>query len=296
MKRHFIGPLLILASAVFFGSYGIWSKMMMGAFDEFTQGWTRSLLILCVLVPYGTITKAFTPMYRKDLHWWLIYAVPGSLVVPFYYYGFAHLPIGTATLIFYASLTVASYILGFLFFGEKMSWVKYLALFLGISGLGIIYAKSVTLDTSLVLPFLVTAASGICGGIEVVFTKKLSDRYSPIQLTIFLFILSLALCLGLSYVVHGFVALPISPMPWIGNILHAVATTAAFFLVILGYKHIEPSVGSIIGLTEILFGIVFGLVLFNEQLTTPILIGCLCICIAAALPNIAELNRTKTKS
>lgn len=294
MKHTVIGPALILASAVFFGSYGIWSKMMMGAFDEFTQGWTRSLLILCVLIPVGIRMKAFTPIRRIELHWWLIYAVPGSLVVPFYYYGFAHLPIGTATLIFYASLTVASYVLGFIFFGEKKSWVKYLSLVLGISGLVIIYAKSVTIDASLVVPFLVTALSGICGGIEVVFTKKLSDRYTPIQLTTFLFLLSLILCLGLSYGMHGFAALPITPMPWIGNVLHAIATTAAFFLVILGYKHVEPSVGSIIGLTEILFGIVFGVLLFGEILTVPILIGSTCICVAAALPNIEEVYRKKT--
>lgn len=262
---------------------------MSGAFDAFSQGWTRSLLVLLVLIPVGIFTRSFKTPRRQDLHWWLIYAVPGSFVIPFYYYGFTHLSIGTATLIFYASLTVASYILGFAFFGEKMTWPKLISLLLGIGGLVIIYAKSINIDNTLGLPLLLTAVSGLCGGTEVVFTKKLSQHYSPLQLTTFVFIVSLVLCLILSFFVLGFPALPNHPIPWIGNVIHGIATTAAFFFVIMGFKRIEPSVGGIIGLTEILFGIVFGILVFGEVITPEIILGGACIVAAAALPNLSDL-------
>ncbi len=263
---------------------------MSGSFDEFTQGWTRSLIILCILIPIGIITKSYKKISVSELHWWFMYAIPGSLVIPFYYFGFTHLSIGTATLVFYASLTLTSYMLGFAFFREKMTWIKGTSLLLGLAGLGIIYSRSVLLHASDTIPIIVTIFSGFCGGIEVVFTKKLSDRYTPIQLTTFLFIISFILCAVIVMLFPRIVMMPIELTPWIGNILHALATIAAFFLVVKGFTAIEPSVGGILGLMEIIFGIVFGIILFKEQVTPEILYGGICIVLAASLPNISALR------
>jgi len=292
MKSQLKGSLYILASAVFFGTYGIWSKMMSGVFDDFFQGWTRSLIILCILAPIGILTKSFRKIKKEDFKWHALYAFPGSLVIPLYYYAFTHLSIGTATLTFYASLTITSYILGFAFFKEKVSWAKIVSLILGICGLCAIYALSVSINPTLGLPLAISVLAGVCGGIEVVFTKRLSDRYSPIQLTFFLFAVSFILCLSIYLGLHHFIiVLPASPIAWTGTIMHAIASTAAFFLVVLGYKNIEPSVGGIVGLMEIVFGIFFGFLFFHEVLSTSVIIGGALIIVAAALPNIAELRK-----
>lgn len=281
----------IFASAFFFGTYGIWSRMMGGSFDALTQGWTRSMLVLLILIPAGIIMGSFKPIIIKDLRWWLLYCLPGSLVIPFYYYGYTHLEIGTATLVFYASLTLTSYVLGFVAFGERMTRTKLISLLLGMTGLVLVYMRSVSANSQLSFPLLVTVLSGICGGIEVVFTKKLSDRYSPLQLTVMIFIVSLLLCLALSYMVHGFTTLSTNIIAWTGNILHGFATVAAFFLVVLGYKDIEPSIGGIIGLSEILFGILFGVLLYHETLTDSVIGGFILISTAALLPNATEILR-----
>jgi drug/metabolite transporter (DMT)-like permease len=293
MKTQLKGSLFILASAVFFGTYGIWSKMMMGIFDDFFQGWTRSLIILLILAPIGILTKSFRKIKKEDFKWHVLYAFPGSLVIPLYYYAFTHLSIGTATLTFYASLTITSYILGFAFFKEKVTLAKIASLILGMGGLYAIYSLSVTVNPTLVIPLFVAILAGVCGGIEVVFTKKLSGRYSPIQLTFFLYAVTLILCLGFYLVIHhGTIVLPPSPIAWIGTIIHAIASTAAFFLVVIGYKNIEPSVGGIVGLMEIVFGIFFGFLFFHEAFTPAVITGGILIIIAAALPNIAELSKS----
>jgi drug/metabolite transporter (DMT)-like permease len=76
-------------------------------------------------------------------------------------------------------------------------------------------------------------------------------------------------------------------------VFHALATIAAFFLVVRGYRDTEPSVGGIIGLTEILFGILFGIVLFSERITPLLVTGSLCILAAASIPNIADTVRQR---
>ena len=78
-------------------------------------------------------------------------------------------------MLFYASLTIASYVLGFLFFDEKSTIEKIIALILGLLGLGVIY----TLEfESNLFAVIVASLAGLCGGIEVVFTKKISEKYS----------------------------------------------------------------------------------------------------------------------
>jgi drug/metabolite transporter (DMT)-like permease len=149
-------------------------------------------------------------------------------------------------------------------------------------------------NPTLVPPLVVAILAGVCGGVEVVFTKKLSNTYSSIQLTFFLFAVSFILCFGLNlYLTRFHIIFPPEPIAWTGTIMHAVASIGAFFLVVLGYKNIEPSVGGIVGLMEIVFGIYFGFLIFHEAITTTMLIGGGLIIAAAAIPNIAELKKPR---
>ena len=191
MSKQIKGSIFILLSAFFFGTYGVWSKMMGGIFDDFFQGWTRAIIIVAILSVFGIVFKQMRKIDKEDFKHYLIYAVPGALVVPAYFYGFTHLTIGTATLLFYASLTITNYVLGVLFFKEKMAPIKLMSLILGLMGLYVIFSFSFK---ELLIPMVISSLSGICGGIEVTFTKRLSDKYSPIQLTTFLYTVSFFIC------------------------------------------------------------------------------------------------------
>ena len=286
MSKQFKGSLLILASAFFFGTYGVWSKMMAGQFDDYFQGWTRSLIIVITLLIFGGVFKSFRKIDKEDIKYYIIYAVPGAMVVPYYYYGFTHLSIGTATLLFYASLTITSYILGILFFHERMNISKMASLGLGLSGLFSIY--SLSLKEALV-PIIICSLAGIIGGVEVVFTKKISDKYSAIQLTTCLYSMSFFICFIIYMVMHNFqFNISWDKIAWAGNIGHTISSLMAFLLVVRGYRFLEPSVGGIIGLLEIPIGICFGIFLFGEAITPSIIIGGSLIICSAALPNVYQ--------
>lgn len=284
-NKAFKSSIAIILSAVFFGTYGIWSKMMAQEFGEFLQAWLRGVIVLLILIPIGIFTHSFKKVEVKDIKWFAIITLPGSLVFAFYYYGFEYLSIGSATLLFYASLTIFSYFAGWLFFKEVLGRIKILSLLLGI--LGLLLTFSISLEDNFLLPALSCILAGTCGGIEVVFTKKISDKYSPIQITTILY--------GIGFILNFIVYLLISKgdlgitsdiTAWIALIMYAIAGLLAFFFVVLGYKHLEPSVGGIIGLLEIPFGVLFGYIFFKEVLTTSTLFGGLLIIIAAALPNL----------
>ena len=58
------GIIFIIISALMFGSYGLWSKLIGGSFDPFYQGWTRGLILAVILLPILIFNKQLIPIKR----------------------------------------------------------------------------------------------------------------------------------------------------------------------------------------------------------------------------------------
>lgn len=291
MTNQVKGSIYTLLSAFFFGTYGIWSKIMGKEFDEFFQGWTRSLIILAILIPIGLLFNKFKKIEKSDVKYFMIFGIPGALVIPTYYYGFVHASIGVSYLLLYAALTITTYVMGILFFNERMNAIKYSSLGLGIVGLILIFSFKMGLSF---LPLFMTTLAGIFSGIEVSFTKKVSERYSPLQLTVFMYGVCFIICIVMYLLDNNFTfVFNLNKEAWLGNIGHAISSLFAFYFVVIGYKYLEPSIGGIVGLLEIPIGIALGIAILGEKLTITIVIGAIVIILAALLPNITELMKLK---
>jgi drug/metabolite transporter (DMT)-like permease len=287
------GSIFIILSAVFFGTYGIWSKLMASSFGEFNQAWIRALILLIILLPFGFLTKKFKKIDKVDIKWFAIISLCGGLNQAPYFFGFKHLPVGTATLLFYLALTIGAYIIGKLFFGEKITKIKYLALFISIIGLTIIYKLS--LSQAQILPAVLTMASGLMGAGAVVFSKKISARYSETQILSVLFVAMLAINFPISMVMGEIVPSFSLVIPWTAEVIYSLALLAANALVIAGFKYLEPSIGGILGLLEVVFAAIFGIVFFQEILTIQFIFGSILILIAASLSDVMKLIQAKIR-
>jgi drug/metabolite transporter (DMT)-like permease len=78
---------------------------------------------------------------------------------------------------------------------------------------------------------------------------------------------------------------PISvSIAWFGWLGYAIALLIANLTVIAGFKYLDATWGSILGTSEILFAIIFGIVLFEETLTFSTIIGGLFLITAILFP------------
>lgn len=75
---------------------------------------------------------------------------------------------------------------------------------------------------------------------------------------------------------------------WLGQFAYAVSMLVANFAAIEGFKYLEGSIGSLIGLAEILFGVFFGWLFFHEVLSGTTFVGGVLIIIAAAYPSVRD--------
>ncbi|OGK29251.1 hypothetical protein A3D06_00815 [Candidatus Roizmanbacteria bacterium RIFCSPHIGHO2_02_FULL_40_9] len=292
-SMHAKGAFFIGISAFFYASYGVWSKFMMDFFAEFNQAWIRALMILIVLVPFGIITKSFKKIQKADWKWFLVMSLAGGFNQAPIFYGFKHLPVGTATLLFFTMLTIGSYIIGKVFFNENLTRIKYFSLGLALIGLSIIYTFSLTADQ--ILPAIFISLAGFMGACVVVFSKKVSSKYSEIQILTSLFVVMLLVNVVVSRVLGESIPLAEVSRAWFAQVGYAIAMLIANGAVVVGFRYLEPSIGGIIGLLEVVFGVLFGIIVFHEPLTAQLLVGSMLIILSAGLSDSIALIKDKSK-
>lgn len=287
MNNRLKGTISIISAVACYGLYGTFAKMMGTSFGNFTQNWVRNLLVLIFILFYSKIARLHWKGIRgRDIKWMLAWTLSGSLNTILLYISFNNIPIGTAYFLLYASMIGTGFISGKLLYGEKINNRKSLALGLSILGLIIIYFLDIKASQ-----FIYTASALIAGvmvGLWNTLSKKVSDKYPNQQLV---FIDATISCLvGL---VGGLVFLEKLPIvafstPWLAVILWAIAQLAATGLAIYGFKHLEAQTASVILPLEVLFGTLFGFLLFGQTLPVTTLVGGLMIASAAAIAGTSE--------
>lgn len=286
------GIFYISISALAFGSYGVWSKLMGDSFGDWSQGWIRGLMIVMLLVPVGIWKKSFKKIEKKDVLWFFLFSLGGLNQAPIYY-AFHNLTIGTATVLFYAALVLAGYGVGFIVLKERVEKVKILSLLCSLIGIGILFDFSSTANS--LLPMLSALLAGTLAGVEVTITKKISHKYSTIQILTSVFIMMVIGNILPSILLHDTVPSSTELLPWAAQTGYTASMIIAMYTVVKGFKYIEASIGSLVGLTEILFATLLGIVLFHEQLTSRYILASFLIVAAAAFPTLQQVMKLKTK-
>lgn len=290
MKKTY-GIVLILIASLLFGSYGVWAKLIGGDMGVFFQGWSRGLIIAVALFPFLYFRKLIVPIKKADWKWMAVFLVFTSLTQAPLFYAFTHMDIGSATLLFFTSMLLTMYLVGFFFLGEKMTLVKLASFALACAGMYFIFSFSLVAFT--LLAALMAMLNGVASGGEISFSKKISGSYSTLYITWLSWIIIVITNAPISILLGETQLLPSFDLVWLWQLGYTVASMLAFWLIIEGLKHVEAGVGGLLGLLEIVFSVLFGIWIFNEDLTTQVMIGAGLILVAAALPHIQEMRSRK---
>lgn len=287
-REHAIGYMMVFLASILFGSYGVWSKLMgEGEFGIYYQGWVRALIVLILLTPFMIYTKKLRLPKRKDWKWFAIFL--GFTVftqVPLYY-GFINTGVGAATLMFYGMYLITSYIIGRFMIGEKITLIKLVSLLLAFAGMAFVYSGATLVFSAFGL--IMAALNGIASGGEVSSSKMLTKDYDSITPIYYSWVVILLTHLPLSLLFGETQYIPVMNVAWGAMLAYSVAGLLSFWLVVEGYKHIDASIGGLIGVAEIVWGVLFGIWLFNESMGPYMAIGVVLILVAGMLPHTAKL-------
>ncbi len=284
---------MILASAVCFSSYGVWSRFLGHDFAPFYQGWARSVIMLMLLIPLALAGKQLKRVRAGDRKWFSITMICTVFTQVPLYYAFIHLPLGVGTLLFYGPFLITSYVVGWLFLSEKITWIKLISLFLALMGLVVTFGYSLAVFS--LVAMLLAAFNGVASGAEIATSKKSSGKYSSLQITIYSCVFVLITHLPLSLLLGENQVMPAFDRQWLAMLGLATTGFGGYWLAIEGFKFVDASIGSLIGLLEIIFSAAFGVFLFSDPITQPVIWGGLIILTSAILPDIYALYRPRAK-
>lgn len=287
------GIALILISSLLFASYGVWAKLIGDGMDPFYQGWSRAVIILLFMLPILWYKGLIVPIKREHWKWFAIFLAFTSATQAPLFYAFNHMDIGSATLLFFVSMLLTMYTVGFLFLGEKMTRVKIISFGLAIVGMYFIFQFSLVAFT--LLAALMAMLNGVASGGEISSSKKFSDHYSTLYITTLSWGIILITNTPISLFLGERILIPTFDTVWLWQLGYTVASLLAFWLIIEGLKYVEAGTGGLLGLLEIVFSVMLGIVLFSEKLTPLVILGSSFILLAAALPHIQEMKERRKK-
>ncbi len=274
-----------LVTATFiYGFFGILTRTVGFELPIFFASWTRGILALGILAIPLFGWHLWKSIKRSDLSWFILRSIGGIFGFFGSYFSFYYIPIGTAYFIFYGGSTIGGYAFGKLLFHERLTRIKILSLVLALAGLCIIYAKNVGGGN----PFYMMAA--FVGGLGTatwnVFSKKISGTYTDVQLNFMDFLLSFVTMFIFSLVFREYWVTPTLNAVWVANLLFVFMFLLTGQLMVYGFKRLDAQIGSLVMLTEVLFGVILGYFFYNEIPSIYSFIGGLLILFAIILPEI----------
>jgi len=281
-----LGATLIILSSLFYGSYGVWTKLMGDNFGSFSQVAIRSLLIVAILFPIAAAKRQLKPIqWRRDRKWFLLLLIACTLIGAPLYYATLIVGVGLSSTLFYAGFMLSMFLFGWVFNQEPYTKDKLISTLLGLLGIYLIFSP--THEQFSILALFAGLLSGVAAGLDLVVSQKLP--YSPSQTTILTWSASVVTCIPIALFLKDKV--PPIGTSWLYLILFSASALAASWFSISGVKKISAGAAGMLGLLEIVFGVIFGMIFFSERPGFVIMMGISIIIIAAAIPYMKEYRQ-----
>lgn len=284
MKNELKGIVSLLACTFIYSFFGVLTRTVGFAIPVFYAILTRAVVSSVILLSVAQVTRQWHRIEKKDWLWFSLRSIAG--LVGFYgsYVSFYYIPLGTAYFLFYGVITIGGYALGRLLFGEKLTTLKIISLVLALLGLSFIYSFNPLAGSALYM--FLAMAGGLGTAIWNVFSKKISAHYADIQLNTMDFLFNILFALLLSLLLgEQWVPVAVNTV-WIANLLFVFMFLSVGQLMVYGFRHVSAQIGSLVMLTEVLFGIVWGTTIYKETLSLATVAGGLFILFAIILPEI----------
>jgi S-adenosylmethionine uptake transporter len=161
-----------------------------------------------------------------------------------------------------------------------------IAALLGFLGIVLVFLPS--LHHIGLLALSASALSGLATSGNMVIAKRIP--YGATQSTIVVWATSIIANVVMAILFREHLPHAGWHLPWLYLVFFAVASITASWSFIRGVKLIEAGAAGVLGLLEIVFGVIFGVFFFNERPGLVVLLGVAVIIVAAAIPYLKDYN------
>jgi len=283
LQKSQIPQLALLTSGLIYAIYGPLTRITGNDFGEVTQSLIRAIMRVAIMIIVIIFVKDLKRIQKKDLPWFLLSGLAGAGSTLLYTYAIQKLSMGTTMFLFYGTGIIVSFIIGKIFYKEKLNKKKIISLILSLAGLLLLFIKEIEFKNDWFI--ILASLSGICYSVYSTFSKKISSNYSITQIVFSFAIIDIFAYAG-SMIFITETSNFASVTPWISSFIFALLVSLNVYLMIFGFKHLEAQKASLLLLSELIFIMIIGAVFYSEIPSIQEMFGSIFIFIGLALPNI----------
>ena len=289
------GIILLLITAIIWGSSFVAQSIGMQSIDAFTFTGIRTTLGMLFLLPFTLIINKGFDFKKETLKKGLILGVVFSIAQNFQQFAFYYSTSGkiafiTAFYMFFVPL------ISVIFLRKKIAVLTWLSIFIGLIGLFLLCINPEDL-TSINLGDVLALICAIFYAIQIMLIDKfLEDGTSGVQLSFMQFFVA---------AIISIVAMFIFEQPNLADIKTAAPSLLysgimscgiAYTLQIVGQKHASPVVASLLMCLESVFAVITAALILKENMLPRELAGCLVMFGAIILSQVSESLSSKRQS
>ncbi|CAM2078457.1 MAG: DMT family transporter [uncultured Clostridium sp.] len=296
------GIVLTMLSSITFGFAFTLGPMTYGAggSNPVTLTFLRNFLslpFLLLIVLFLKVDLRVTKNQLKNLA--ILGFIGNSITTLMLNIAFAHIDVGIVTPIHFTYPIFVT--LGcVLFFHEKLSKQKIIALVIAMSGIGCFFIESLnsaSFNSSTLIGLILAVASGAFYAFYIIFMDKSGLKSeSPFKIT---FYVAIASSIGMFFYgisTNQLVLSSLTTKSWIISAVFAfLCTVVALSLLQVGIKHIGASEAAVISTFEPITSVIFGILLLNEKITPIKIIAGILIFSGVLILSFAKNNTSEIK-
>lgn len=271
------GIWLLLSAAIIYGSMSVLIRFLGShGLPPISQVSLRYVVaFICALLYYIFIAKAHIFIPKKNVSLLLFAAIFGyGMTNLLFTFGILNTLISTSLFLFYM-YSIITPILGFIFLKDKLNKFNFISLALSFVALVLLFQPT-SFATWRIGGFF-AILSALANAFYLIARKKLTSYRASYILLIntFLGMVTVGL-LGILfehtfYFQGGIQHVP--PVTWLVTVLFGIGNFAAWLLVTKGFEYFRATGASIILLSELVFGVFFAFLFFQEMPTFSTFIG-----------------------
>lgn len=278
------GIILTMLSSITFGFAFTLGPMTYGAggSNPVTLTFLRNFLSLPFLLAIVLLLKIDLKITKKQLKNLIILGFVGNAITTLMLnIAFAHIDVGIVTPIHFTYPIFVT--LGcVLFFHEKLSKQKIIALIIAMSGIGCFFVtalNSASFGPSTLLGLILAIASGMFYAFYIIFMDKSGLKgESPFKITFYVAIASSIGMLFYGKATGQLILSTLTTKSWIISTIFAfLCTVVALSLLQVGIKYIGASEAAVISTFEPITSVIFGVLLLGEKITLIKIVACILI-------------------
>lgn len=289
------GVILLLITAIIWGSSFVAQSIGMQSIDAFTFTGIRTALGMLFLLPFTLIINKGFDFRKETLKKGLILGIVFSIAQNFQQFAFYYSTSGkiafiTAFYMFFVPL------ISVVFLRKKIALLTWLSIFIGLIGLFLLCINPEEL-TNINLGDILALICAVFYAVQIMLIDKfLEDGTSGVQLSFMQFFVA---------AIISVIAMFIFEQPNIADIKTAAPSLLysgimscgiAYTLQIVGQKHASPVVASLLMCLESVFAVITAAIILHESMLPRELAGCLIMFGAIILSQVSETLASKNQT